>query len=117
MLTTLLVFPATNPPLVCRSRYDSPNYRPGYNSQVSEPGPRAYSGREESSGWGEERYHSLDSRYRQARYNYQPASESDSEWADDRDGWSDRSVVTVLPDTARHCRDNCISGDTQLTED
>ena len=64
-----------------RSRYDSPNYRPGYQSQVSEPGSR-----ESEGGWGEERFHSLDSRHR----HRPPASESDSEWADDRDGWSDR---------------------------
>ena len=49
---------------------------------MSEPGSR-----ESGQHWGEERYHSLDSRYRHRA----PASESDSEWADDRDGWSDRS--------------------------
>ena len=87
----ILVNPPANPD-VCRSRYDSPSYRPGYNSQVSEPA----GGRDrERGGWGEERFHSLDSRHRH-RYNQQPCSESDSEWADDRDGWSDRSVVVVV---------------------
>ena len=103
-------FPPTNPALVLRSRYDSPNHRPGYTSQVSEPGPRSYSGREEREGWGEERFHSLDSRYRQGRHNYQPCSESDSEWADDRDGWSDRSVDSPVS----YGRDNCISADTAM---
>ena len=56
---TLLICWELNP-ILFRSRYDSPNYRPGYHSQVSEPGAR---GREGNSG-SREGYHSLDNRYR-----------------------------------------------------
>ena len=85
-----------------RSRYDSPNYRPGYHSQVSEPGAGAK--RDGPVNGSRDGYHSLDNRgYRQRDYSrdsrysgYGGCSESDSEWADDRDGWSDRSVVIAF---------------------
>jgi len=81
-----------------RMRYDSPGYRPGYHSQVSEPGRLA--DRRDVSG-SRDGYHSLDNRgYRQRDYSrdsrysgYGGCSESDSEWCDDRDGWSDRRNI------------------------
>ena len=55
---------------VCsRARYDSPSYRPGYHSQVSEPGAGARAGREVAGS--REGYHSLDNRgYRHRDYRY-----------------------------------------------
>ena len=79
----------------CRHRSD------GYLFQSSEDRlGRSYSGSREGHAppaWYEDRYHSLDNRSRRRDYSrdsrysgYGGCSESDSEWAEDRDGWSDR---------------------------
>eukprot|EP00090_Calanus_glacialis_P042916 TRINITY_DN7603_c0_g1_i1.p1 TRINITY_DN7603_c0_g1~~TRINITY_DN7603_c0_g1_i1.p1 ORF type:complete len:956 (-),score=223.25 TRINITY_DN7603_c0_g1_i1:635-3502(-) len=85
-----------------RARYESPHYRPNLQSSEDRLG-RSYSGSREGHAppaWYEDRYHSLDNRSRRRDYSrdsrysgYGGCSESDSEWAEDRDGWSDRRNI------------------------
>ena len=52
-----------------RARYDSPSYRPGYHSQVSEPGAGAGARAGREVAGSREGYHSLDNRgYRHRDY-------------------------------------------------
>jgi len=88
-------------PRQIRPRYSSPNHRPAANFLSSEP--RWPEGGARGKAWQEDRYYSLDSRagrrprdFSRDRYSgYGGCSESESEWADDRDGWSDRRNIPM----------------------
>jgi hypothetical protein len=94
--------PDSSPPSHIRPRYSSPHHRPAANFLSSEPRWQDGGGAR-GKNWQEDRYYSLDSRagrrprdFSRDRYSgYGGCSESESEWAEDRDGWSDRRNIPM----------------------